>query len=93
MKASFECKCETIKQHAGVKAAAEKIYNQTKRNFRKDRNRELLSVTSQQARRERREAAITGAQTLFRDKPTLLNGLSVGIEASSDTQEGGRDPS
>jgi hypothetical protein len=63
-----------------VKTAGKTSTERTRKVFKKDRFI-IPGFVVQQAKKERRENAICRATTLFKEKPSLLHGHSIGVEA------------
>jgi hypothetical protein len=86
--ASFEVRLDSTRNNTFVTAAGKRVFNATKRKFRKDRNNVSASFSQQQARRKRRDEAVTRATALFLEKPALPNAHTLGIEDVQTIVEG-----
>jgi hypothetical protein len=82
-RSAFETKLEAISHNIDVRAAGDSMLERTKRNFKKERS--LPATFSKQlARKKRRELAVQRAETLFKEKPVLLDGHAIGIKGFVD---------
>jgi hypothetical protein len=66
-----------------VRAAGDSMLKHTKRNFKKERSLPA-AFSKQHARKKRRELAVQRAETLFKEKPVLLDGHAIGIKGFVD---------